>query len=138
MTRRWTEAEVSKLRHSIADDAAPPAKVRKAYRSQWEAEYAGVLELRKRAGDIVDYGYERIRLLLPGGVIFKVDFDVLEDDGGVSIIEVKGFMREVARIKLRSAIEAYPGFRFYIVGASKTLIRMYRPDDVPSARKVVA
>lgn len=128
---------MKKLRHAIADDKAPPEKPRKAYRSQLEAEYAGVLELRKRAGDIVDYGYERIKLRLPGDIWYCPDWDVLRPDGGVELIETKGWMREVARDRLRSAIEAYPGFEWFIAGASLNAVRMLTPKDVPSARKGV-
>lgn len=134
---RWTEADLKKLRHAIAEDKAPPAKPRKAYRSQLEAEYAGVLEIRKRAGEISDYGYERLKLRLPGDIWYCPDFDVLRPDGGVELIETKGWMREVARDRLRSAIEAYPGFEWFIVGTGQTARRMLTPKDVPSGRSVV-
>ena len=138
MTRRWTEAEVSKLRHAMSDDAALPVKVRKAYRSQWEAEYAGVLEMRFRAGDIVDYGYERITLRLPGDVRYTPDFDAVLPDGTIEMHEVKAWLREVARDRLRSAVATFPTVHWYLIGESRVPIRLRTPADVPSARKVVA
>jgi len=134
---RWSEADIRKLRHAVAEDKAPPQKPRKAYRSQWEAEYAGTLELRYRAGEIVSYGYERITLVLPGMVRFTADFDAVLPDGTVEMHEVKGMLREVARDRLRSAVETYPHIHWYLIGESRTPVRLYTPADVPSARKVV-
>ena len=147
---RWTAAEKEAYdrRRLMASEqpkvlaAAVRDKVvntpRRPYRSQLEAEYAGVLELRKRAGEIKDYGYERIKIRLPGNVWFTPDWDVIESDGSVSLIETKGFMRESARNKLRAAVELYPGFCWYLAGVSKTTVRLYGPSDVPAIRKVVA
>jgi len=137
MSVRWTDADLRKLRHAVAEDAAPPSKARKAYRSQWEAEYAGTLELRYRAGEIVSYGYERITLVLPGLVRFTADFDAVLPDGTVEMHEVKGVLREVARDRLRSAVETYPHIHWYLIGESRTPVRLYTPADVPSARKAV-
>ncbi len=138
MTRRWTEQEVAKLRHAMSDDAAPPAKVRKAYRSQWEAEYAGVLEMRKRAGEILSYGYEQITLVLPGQLRYTPDFLSVLPDGTFEMHEVKAWLREVARDRLRSAVATFPTVHWYLIGESRVPIRLRTPDDVPSARKVVA
>ncbi|MGE0797282.1 MAG: hypothetical protein AB7G13_28720 [Lautropia sp.] len=139
---RWTPeqyAELLKRRNAAAQPLAPAAPVllRPRYRSQLEAEYAATLELRKRAGEIVDYGYERISLLLPGAISYRPDFDAVLPDGHIEIHECKGWQREVARDRLRSAIATYPAFRWFIVGVDRQPVRMLMPDDVPSARKVV-
>jgi len=137
MSVRWTDADLRKLRTAMADDKAPPQKRSKPYRSQWEAEYAGVLELRYRAGEIVSYGYERITLVLPGIVRYTPDFDCVLPDGTIEMHEVKGVLKEVARDRLRSAVETYPHIHWYLIGESRTPVRLYTPADVPSARKVV-
>ena len=137
MTRRWTEQEVAKIRHAVADDKAPPARARKAYRSQWEAEYAGTLETRKRAGEIVDYGYERMTLRLPGDVRYTPDFDAVLPDGIIEMHEVKGMLREVARDRLRSAVATYPHLRWFLIGQSRVPVQLMSPADVPPARRVV-
>ena len=140
---RWTKEEYEMLMQRRQERKQPVAvyapvlvPVRR-YRSQLEADYANVLEMRRRAGEIRDWGYERIRLLLPGGTTLKPDFDVLENDGGVSLHETKGLMREPARIKLRAAIEAYPGFRWWLIGTDMNIRRLMVPADVPPARRVV-
>lgn len=135
---RWTEADLAKIRYAVADDKAPPQKPRKAYRSQWEAEYAGVLEMRFRAGEIAAYGYERMTLRLPGDVRYTFDFDCVLPDGTIECHEVKGMLREVARDRLRSAVATFPHFHWYLIGQSRVPTRLMSPADVPSARKVVA
>lgn len=107
------------------------------YRSNLEVEYAGILEMRRRAGEIREFGYERIKLRLPGDVFYTPDFDALMLDGYVELHECKGFLRESARNKLRQAIELYPGFHWFIVGASKTPTRLLNPSDVPVIGKGV-
>lgn len=140
----WTERQYADLLKCRGADTGPvdlppaaAALLRPRYRSQLEAEYAGVLEFRKRAGEIVDFGYERIRLRLPGDVWYTPDFDAVDSDGVVLLFEVKGWQLETARVKLRAAIATYTGFCWYIVGVDRRPVRMLSPDDVPSARKVV-
>lgn len=131
---RWTDADLATLQKRKAPPVVSKAR---GYRSALEAEYAGQLELRKRAGDVTDYGYERITLRLPGGVRYTPDFDVLRADGAVELHEVKGWLREVARDRLRSAVATYPGFEWWICGTDKVARRLMSPTDVPSARRVV-
>lgn len=137
---RWSEEQFRAhlaCKRIEASAPVPPPVERPKFRSKLEAEYDGTLMLRQREGLIVDYGYERIRLRLPGDLWYTPDFDVLEADGAVSLIECKGWMREVARDRLRSAVASYPGFRWHILGVERQLVRLHQPQDVPSARKVV-
>lgn len=144
---RWTPEQLLDYQKRKAGDqpqviaAAVKGKVVNAaprpYRSRLEAEYAGVLELRKRELLLTDYGYERIRLRLPGDVWYTPDFDAIRADGSIELHECKGFMREAARNKLRQAVELYPGFHWFIVGESRTPRRLLAPSDVPAIRKGV-
>lgn len=79
-----------------------------------EASFAMSLEAQKRAGKIVLWRYERVTLKLGDDLRYTPDFYVLELDGSVSLIEVKGFMREDALVKLKAAATAFPEFRFYL------------------------
>lgn len=110
---------------------------RTPYRSRLEEEYAFILEMRKRAGEIRDFGYERVTLWLQGRVRYTPDFDVERWDGFIELHECKGWNRESGRNKLRGAIESFPAFHWYIVGTSKEPRRLQSPDDVPAIRKVV-
>jgi len=73
-----------------------------------EAAYALVLEARKRAGEIRDYWYEGIRLVLGHAANYTPDFLVVLADGTVELHEVKGFMREAAHTRLAVCARLYP------------------------------
>ena len=80
-----------------------------------EAEWAMILEARKRAGEIVWYGFEAIKLRLADKTFYTPDFAVLALDGKIEIHETKGgFIRDDAAVKLKVAAEHFP-FRFYLV-----------------------
>lgn len=79
-----------------------------------EATFAASLEAKRRAGEIVLWRYERVTLKLADDTRYTPDFWVLELDGSVSIIEVKGFFREDALVKLKVAASQFPEFRFYL------------------------
>lgn len=78
-----------------------------------EEAYAWVLELQKRAGLLTWYAYEAITLKLADGVRYTPDFAVRTADGQLEFHEVKGYMREDARIKLHVAASMFP-FKFFL------------------------
>lgn len=84
-------------------------------RSSYEVEYEQVLHLRQAAGEIVEYRYEPIRLILGDRVTYTPDFLVVLPNGELELHEVKGRMMEKARVKLRSSARAFPWFRFILV-----------------------
>ena len=143
MTLRMTPEQVTRHRQRIgADDYRPEAgkpaeravePVRgPRYRSSWEANFAGKLELMRRAGEIVDYGHERIKFRLPGDRFYCPDFDALTPSGETLVFEVKGYARRLAMDRLRAAVEIYPGFRWHIVRKDMQPHRLLTPADVPS------
>jgi hypothetical protein len=77
--------------------ADPPA------RNGLETEYSAVLEARKRRGEILDYGFNRVRLRLANGAWYKPDFDVTLAIGAVEYHETKGFQREAAILRVKVA-----------------------------------
>lgn len=79
-----------------------------------EATYGFRLELRKKAGEIVDYKFESIRLRLAKNTFYTPDYFVVLEDC-IEIHEVKGFWEEDARVKIKVAAELYPCFRFIAV-----------------------
>ena len=79
-----------------------------------EASFGMSLEAKKRAGKLVLWRYERLTLKLADDTRYTPDFYVLELDGSVSLVEVKGFMRDDALVKLKVAASQFPEFRFYL------------------------
>lgn len=77
-----------------------------------EAEYAALLEIRKRSGgDIEWYAFEAITLKLADDTRYTPDFLVMRHDGTLECHETKGFWRDDALIKIKVAAEKFP-FRF--------------------------
>lgn len=98
---------------------AGPAKGR--FKSKTEARFAEQLDARRKAGEILYWRYEPISLRLVEGerVHYTPDFMVAECDGSTTLIEVKGFMREAARLRFLAARERFPQFRWRLVWARR-------------------
>lgn len=72
--------------------------------SKKEAEYYGVLKLRQAAGEIASFELQpKFQLLEKSpdmkAVIYKADFRVVYPDGKSEIVDVKGYMTDVYKIK---------------------------------------
>jgi hypothetical protein len=84
-----------------------------------ERDYATVLELQRRAGDVVAWHFGALRLELGDGVWFRVDFVVVPTVIPAGFVleahETKGYMREAARVRLHVAARLYPWIRFRLV-----------------------
>ncbi len=80
-----------------------------------EGEWAMILEARKRAGEIIWYQFEGLRLRLADGAYFTPDFPVLTKEGNLEFQEVKGFWREAGKLRIRVAAGLYPFWKFYAV-----------------------
>lgn len=83
------------------------AKRTRGYASKREAQYADELLLRQRAGEVVDW-LEQVRIKLPGGNVYIVDFVVFGVDGATRFVEIKGHQTEQWTIKLRALEAARP------------------------------
>lgn len=73
-------------------------------RSAWEANYARVLNLRIKEGEIVRWEYEPRIFPFPvkrGNRAYTPDFKVWYPDGHYEWHEVKGYMDDASKIKLR-------------------------------------
>ena len=78
-----------------------------------EREHAVVLEAQKRAELILDWRYEAVTLLLAPDCRYTPDFLVVQADGSLAFHETKGFWREDAKVKIRTAARLFPWFTFY-------------------------
>ncbi len=76
-----------------------------------ESAYANHLELLKRAGQVVWYRFEGIKLRLAENCFITVDFAVMYASGQLEMHDVKGSKRifsDDARVKMKVAADAYP------------------------------
>lgn len=79
-----------------------------------ELAYSQYLEQQRRVKRIQWWAYESVKLRLADGTWFTCDFMVIAADGTVEMHEVKGFMREAARVRLNVAADRFP-FVFKLV-----------------------
>jgi hypothetical protein len=83
---------------------------RDPFRNETERRYAAQLALEMKAGVITYYAYQYFRLPLARGAHYTPDFASWLPDGRIRLDEVKGFLREAARIRHLMAVERYPSF----------------------------
>jgi hypothetical protein len=78
-----------------------------------EALHAQTLELLRRAGEIHDYRFESVTLILGHDCRYTPDFFVILANGSIEIHEVKGgHITDDGAVKLRAAARAFPWFTF--------------------------
>ena len=80
-----------------------------------ETRYSKVLEFRRLEGSVELWRFERFKLRLGRGAWYTVDFWVVLSDGQVECHEVKGFQREAAMVRIKTAADLYPELRFLLV-----------------------
>jgi hypothetical protein len=106
--------EYKKLISSRAAGRHIPGEMNKT-----EAAYANeILEIRKRAGEIIEYWFETVTLKLANGVRYTPDFFVRLKSNEYEFHEVKGFWRDDARVKIKVAAGLFP-FQFFAVQRQK-------------------
>lgn len=84
-----------------------------------EAAYAAHLEMLKRAGVILSYAFEAVKLRLGKGSFYTPDFHVQLANGVIEFHEVKGHWRDDARTKIKNAAYLFPMYRFIAVRKAK-------------------
>lgn len=83
-----------------------------------EAKFAQHLELLQKAGEVLWWKFEHIKLRLADNTFYNVDFFVVDANHELLAYEVKGFWRDDAKVKIKVAQEIYP-FKFIAVTAAK-------------------
>lgn len=74
-----------------------------------EARYeAEVLKPGVIAGELLWYGFEKLKLRLAKATFYDTDFLVVTKDGVVEVHEVKGFLEDDAAVKVKVAADAFP------------------------------
>jgi hypothetical protein len=79
-----------------------------------EADYALLLEARKRAGEVREYHYEALTLKLAHDTRYTPDFFVVLADGECELHETKGFFRDDSKVKVKVCARMYP-FRVKLI-----------------------
>lgn len=95
--------------------------VRKFYRSRWEANYARYLQWLKETGHISGWEHEPKTFWFDGVkrgcVSYLPDFRVDELGGAESYHEVKGWMDDRSKTKIRRMAKYHPGIRLVVIEA---------------------
>lgn len=84
-----------------------------------EKRYAQHLDLLRLAGEVAAWRFEAVTLRLAVDVRYSPDFLVILPGGELELHETKGFLRDDARIKLRTAARLFPWFVFRLIRQSK-------------------
>jgi hypothetical protein len=83
-----------------------PGKMNKS-----EEAYANILELRKKAGEIIRWAFEPIKFRLADRTYYTPDFMVTLEDR-IEFHEIKGFAEDDYRVKIKVIAEMFPEFLF--------------------------
>lgn len=92
---------------------------RKYYRSRWEANYARFLQWLKERGDIVKWEHEPetfwFEQIKRGCRSYLPDFRVTENNGNIVYHEVKGWMDDRSKTKIKRMAKYYPKTKLIII-----------------------
>ena len=93
------------------------------FRSGWEMNYAHYLEWIKKRGDIKDWFYEVdtfwFKNIKRGVRSYLPDFKIIENNGNFKYDEVKGWMDDRSKTKLRRMKKYYPEIRIDVIGSNE-------------------
>lgn len=87
--------------------AIPTLKDGIKFSSRKEARYYDQLKLRKHSGEIVFF-LRQVPFHLPGGTVYRADFQEFHSDGTVHFVDVKGMKTDSYKIKKREVEALYP------------------------------
>lgn len=95
---------------------------RKYYRSRWEANYARYLEWLKAQGEIKDWKHEPKTFwfegIKRGTNNYLPDFWVQENSGSESYHEVKGWMDDRSKTKIRRMAKYHPNVKLIVIDSN--------------------
>lgn len=90
-------------------------RLTKGEMNKTEQAYADHLELLRRAGEILWFKFEPMKLQLAEKTTYSPDFLVQVASGHLELHEVKGFWEDDARVKIKVAAEMFPIFKFIAI-----------------------
>lgn len=83
-----------------------------------ERDYADHLYGLQLAKEIISYEFEGVKLRLGKGAWYTPDFLVVTPER-FELHEVKGFWREAARVRIKTAAAKHPYFKFIVIKYDK-------------------
>lgn len=93
------------------------------FRSAWEANIAAYFEYLKNIGEINEWLYEEdvfwFEKIKRGVRSYLPDFKIFDKDGDIYYVEVKGWMDEKSKTKIKRMAIYYPKIKLYIFDAKK-------------------
>lgn len=96
---------------------------RKFYRSRWEANYARYLEMLRVTGHIKSWAHEPKTFwfdgIKRGCVSYLPDFHVVENNGSEAYHEVKGWMDDRSKTKIRRMAKYHPDVKLIVIAAKE-------------------
>lgn len=122
----------------------------KYYRSRWEANYARYLEWLKKWGHIEDWQHEPETFWFEGvkrgNVSYLPDFKVTEKNGNIVYHEVKGWMDDGSKTKIKRMAKYHPHIKLLVIDSAAyrilarkmaSIIQEWEHDTKPSMRVTV-
>ena len=95
----------------------------KFYRSRWEANYARYLEWMKSNGNISDWAHEPKTFwfdgIKRGSVSYLPDFHVIENSGDEAYHEVKGWMDDRSKTKIKRMAKYHPTVELIVIATKQ-------------------
>lgn len=82
-----------------------------------EKAYSDFLTDLQNKGEIREFKFEAVKLILGNRCSYTPDFMVVRPDGTLEFHEVKGFWRDDARVKIKAAADKFP---FVFIAAKQT------------------
>ena len=96
---------------------------RKYFRSRWEANYAWYLEFMKQQGKIAGWRHEPttfwFEAIKRGVRSYLPDFEVTRNDGSIYFVEVKGWMDQRSKTKLKRMKKYHPDVELELVDSKR-------------------
>jgi hypothetical protein len=89
-------------------------------RNKTEERFWQMQQLRARVGEIRAAYWEPWKMRLADNTYYTPDCMVIENDGTLTIYEVKGYWQEDARVKIKVAAALHPYVRFVAVQHQKS------------------
>lgn len=92
----------------------PPVRRTPGTMNKTEEKYCHLLENMKRSGEIIDYKFEPMKFRLAKDTTYCPDFMVVYENY-IEFVEIKGFLRDDARVKFKCAAEMYSIFSWKMI-----------------------
>lgn len=91
-------------------------RLKQGQMNETEKRYAAILDIKQKAGEVLWYKFEGLKLRLADNTFYSPDFFVMTNDYELQVHEVKGsaaIFEDDAKVKVKVAADMYP-FKFFV------------------------